>query len=102
MYYWSLQSVLERDPYTVPQSWLRCENVIKLLYALAEFSKDLPEPHPADRMEAAIATEASVCVFKVGIGALERWQFGPTLFGVPYNCFVEDVAATTPMRQIAD
>jgi len=48
-----------------------------VLYALAELSKDLPEPHSADRMEAAIATEASVCVcFQGGyrgVGTMAIW-----------------------------
>ena len=73
-----------------------------MFYALAELSKDLLEPHPADRMEAAIATEASVCVcFQGGyrgVGAMAIW----TLFGVAYNCFMDcqGVASTTPSDRL--
>lgn len=61
-----------------------CENVIKALYALAGPAastrpEDLPELHPADRMEAVLAMKAkSMCVFPRWVK--KRWKFGLTLF----------------------
>lgn len=60
-----------------------CENVIKALYALAGPAartrpEDLPELHPADRMEAVLAMKAkSMCVFPRWVK--KRWKFGLTL-----------------------
>jgi len=49
-----------------------------VLYALAELSKDLPEHHPTDRMEAAFTIEASICVcFQGGyrdVGTMSIWS----------------------------